>query len=72
LAVLEDCHRGLACMRQLSPEIVYRTCKRLLLVGAGGAETAKPETEAPPRVRRRDRASRRSDPLAAALHAAGD
>jgi ADP-heptose:LPS heptosyltransferase len=27
----EDCRRGLACLRQLAPGIVYAACKRLLL-----------------------------------------
>lgn len=27
----EDCRRGLACLRQLAPEAVYRACEKLLL-----------------------------------------
>jgi ADP-heptose:LPS heptosyltransferase len=71
LAVLEDCHRGLACMRQLSPEIVYRACKRLLLLNTGaGPAPAETETRSP--ARRSDRMGRRPNPVGAVLHAAGD
>src|SRR5207248_719649 len=37
LVAVEDCHRGLACMRQLSPDFVYQACKRLLLLGGEAA-----------------------------------
>src|SRR4029077_17934778 len=33
----EDCRRGLACLRELSPETVYGACKRLLLLTAPAA-----------------------------------
>jgi ADP-heptose:LPS heptosyltransferase len=42
----EDCRRGLACLRQLSPEIVYDTCRRLLLLNAP-AVPAKPLARQP-------------------------
>ena len=34
---VEDCRRGLACLRQLAPETVYAACKRLLLVADRGS-----------------------------------
>ena len=70
LSVLEDCHRGLACMRQLSPEIVYRACKRLLLLGAAGVASGsrkKPE----PSARRKTRPAIKSDSLPTALQTIG-
>lgn len=69
LSVPEDCHRGLACMRQLSPELVYRACKRLLLLEVG----AHVETAGTPRpaARRRDRTAARSVRAGAILQTAG-
>jgi ADP-heptose:LPS heptosyltransferase len=69
LAILEDCHRGLACMRQLSPEIVYRACKRLLLLGAEAAPSGRAAKADPP-ARRKARTALRSDRIAPALHPA--
>src|SRR4029077_16467882 len=43
----EDCRRGLACLRQLSPEIVYDACRRLLLLNAPAEPTG--QTEVVPR-----------------------
>jgi ADP-heptose:LPS heptosyltransferase len=72
----EDCRRGLACLRQLSPETVYDACRRLLLLSAPAAASADP-AEIPsgvstrsPRTgaRRAVRAARQS--AAAALSAA--
>jgi ADP-heptose:LPS heptosyltransferase/GT2 family glycosyltransferase len=50
LSQIEDCRRGLACLRQLEPDRVYDACKRLLLTsppaqaarrpGGGGAALA--------------------------------
>ncbi len=45
LAKVEDCRRGLACLRQLEPGPVYEACKRLLLLAAplrrsGGSDGA--------------------------------
>jgi ADP-heptose:LPS heptosyltransferase len=50
LSQVEDCRRGLACLRQLEPDRVYDACKRLLLTsppapaarrpGGGGAALA--------------------------------
>ena len=34
LSKIADCHRGLACLRQLEPGRVYEACKRLLLLAA--------------------------------------
>lgn len=68
LSLLEDCHRGLACMRQLSPEIVYRACRRLLLLGEGPEVVERAMAE-PPIRRRSGRAVSRSDRIAAALQA---
>ena len=34
LSKVEDCHRGLACLRELEPGRVYEACKRLLLLAA--------------------------------------
>src|SRR5205085_11657922 len=66
----EDCRRGLACLRQLSPETVYNVCRRLLLFTATAtpAHPAKPGAGQPARPARRPaRAARQS---AAALIAA--
>ena len=63
----EDCRRGLACLRQLSPETVYDACQRLLLLSAP-AVPAKTVALQPSRpVKRAVRAARQS---AAALVAA--
>ncbi len=66
-----DCRRGLACLRELSPETVYRACERLLLLSkpATTAVPAKAATRQPARPpRRAGRAARQS---AAALAVAG-
>jgi len=34
LSRVEDCRRGLVCLRQLGPDKVYEACKRLLLLAA--------------------------------------
>jgi O-antigen biosynthesis protein len=67
----EDCRRGLACLRQLSPEIVYDACRRLLLLNAPAVPTGP--TKAVPRqpsgpAKRAVRAARQS--AAASLAAA--
>lgn len=71
LSVLEDCHRGLACMRQLAPEMVYRACKRLLMlnVGAGPEQPVKP---ARPTARRRGRGAAHVKRADTALQVAGE
>jgi ADP-heptose:LPS heptosyltransferase len=33
---LEDCHRGLACLRHILPGDVYRACRKMLALSAGG------------------------------------
>jgi ADP-heptose:LPS heptosyltransferase len=48
----EDCRRGLACLRQLSPETVYDACQRLLLLSAPAAASADP-AEPPTRASNR-------------------
>jgi ADP-heptose:LPS heptosyltransferase len=66
-----DCRRGLACLRELSPETVYRACERLLLLSkpATTAVPAKAAARQPARPpRRAGRAARQS---AAALAVAG-
>jgi len=63
----EDCRRGLACLRQLSPETVYDACRRLLLLSAP-AQPAK--TVAPRAVRPARRAVRMARQSAADLAAA--
>jgi ADP-heptose:LPS heptosyltransferase len=67
----EDCRRGLACLRELSPETVYDACERLLLLSApqAPARAKKAAARQPARpARRRVRAARQS---AAALALAG-
>jgi ADP-heptose:LPS heptosyltransferase len=67
----EDCRRGLACLRELSPETVYDACERLLLLSArqAPARAKKAAARQPARpTRRRVRAARQS---AAALAPAG-
>jgi ADP-heptose:LPS heptosyltransferase len=34
LAMAKDCPRGLACLRELTPETVYDACRRMLLLAA--------------------------------------
>jgi ferric-dicitrate binding protein FerR (iron transport regulator) len=66
-----DCRRGLACLRELSPETVYQACERLLLLSkpANPAVPAKAAAREPARpARRAGRAARQS---AAALAVAG-
>jgi ADP-heptose:LPS heptosyltransferase len=49
LAAAADCPRGLACLRQLTPETVYDACKRLLLAApavAQARDAARPATRA--------------------------
>src|SRR5256885_12299508 len=56
----EDCRRGLACLRQLSPETVYDACRRLLLLSAP-AVPAKTVARQPSRpLKRAVRAARQS------------
>ena len=66
----QDCRRGLACLRELSPETVYQACERLLLFSmpaAAAAPKAARRVLARP-ARRAGRAARQS---AAGLAAAG-
>jgi hypothetical protein len=63
----EDCRRGLACLRELSPETVYDACRRLLLLTAPAAAVHPTEAVARRPARRAVRAARQS---AAALVAA--
>lgn len=66
----QDCRRGLACLRELSPEVVYQACERLLLLSqpATSAKAQTPPSPTAPRPPRRGpRATRQS---AAALAAA--
>ena len=58
-----DCRRGLACLRELSPETVYTACERLLLLSdpAVASATTKPAREPARRpARRAGRAARQS------------
>jgi O-antigen biosynthesis protein len=48
LAAAADCPRGLACLRQLTPETVYDACKRLLLAAAPAAARAPSDDTGPP------------------------
>jgi ADP-heptose:LPS heptosyltransferase len=66
----EDCRRGLACLRELSPETVYDACKRLLLLTAPAATVRSAETAAPRPARPARRAVRAARQSAAALAAA--
>jgi ADP-heptose:LPS heptosyltransferase/GT2 family glycosyltransferase len=53
LSEVEDCRRGLACLRQLAPAQVYAACKRLLLLAGPKGATARAEPAKPRRPRRR-------------------
>ena len=53
LANPADCRRGLACLRQLSPEVVYNTCRRLLLLSAPAPAATKGATVKPSRPEKR-------------------
>ena len=63
---LEDCRRGLACLRQLSPAKVYQACKRLLLLSDQAPEKTAPSKGATSRTgrpaRRHSRPSPRNSP----------
>jgi hypothetical protein len=47
LALAKDCRRGLACLRELTPETVYDACKRMLLLAAPLAPSAAREEGRP-------------------------
>jgi hypothetical protein len=66
----EDCRRGLACLRELSPETVYDACKRLLLLTAPAATVRSAEAAAPRPARAPRRSVRAARQSAAALAAA--
>jgi hypothetical protein len=57
-----DCRRGLACLRELSPETVYSACERLLLLSASAAPNAtmKPARQHARPAKRALRAARQS------------
>jgi hypothetical protein len=59
LSKVEDCHRGLACLRQLEPGRVYDACKRLLLLAAAAQPTLPPAPRKPYRAGRPARAGER-------------
>ncbi|MBV9967155.1 MAG: hypothetical protein JO008_15825, partial [Alphaproteobacteria bacterium] len=48
-----DCRRGLACLRQLSPEVVYSACRRVLLLSAQAAASTKEAAVKPSRPEKR-------------------
>jgi ADP-heptose:LPS heptosyltransferase len=58
LSRVEDCRRGLVCLRQLGPDKVYEACKRLLLLAApapaaiAASEPAARRSARPQRKRR--------------------
>ena len=66
----QDCRRGLACLRELSPETVFQACERLLLLAepAAPAQAKAPASSGSARPARR--ASRVARQSAAALAAA--
>jgi hypothetical protein len=66
----EDCRRGLACLRELSPETVYDACRRLLLLAAPAATVHPAEAGARRRARPARRTVRAARQSAAALVAA--
>jgi ADP-heptose:LPS heptosyltransferase/GT2 family glycosyltransferase len=45
---LEDCSRGLACMRELEPQSVHRTCEMMLAMPVPAAHRTKSAPGAPP------------------------
>jgi O-antigen biosynthesis protein len=67
----QDCRRGLACLRELSPATVYQACERLLLLSRPGAAAAAPEAAVREPARPARRAGRAARQSAAALAAAG-
>ena len=67
LTSLGDCRRGLACLRELSPETVYTACERLLLLSEPSATKRAPAAARRP-TRGAGRAARQS---AAALAPVG-
>jgi O-antigen biosynthesis protein len=42
LSKIEDCHRAIACLRQLEPGRVYDACERLLLLAAPAQSAQRP------------------------------
>ena len=68
LSRVEDCRRGLVCLRQLGPDKVYEACKRLLLLAASAPAPAAiaPTEGATPRSVRTPRKRRLTAPSTAA------
>ena len=66
----EDCRRGLACLRELSPETVYDACQRLLLLTVPAATVRSAEAAAPRPARAPRRKVQAARQSAAALAAA--
>jgi ADP-heptose:LPS heptosyltransferase/GT2 family glycosyltransferase len=48
LAMAKDCRRGLACLRELTPDAVYDACKRMLLLATPAAARAASDDGSPP------------------------
>jgi ADP-heptose:LPS heptosyltransferase len=71
LSRVEDCRRGLACLRQLGPDKVYEACKRLLLLSAPRSSSPVPDNIAGSRAARpaRSGSRRAAQPLAASAEA---
>ena len=67
----EDCRRGLACLRELSPETVYDACRRLLLLTAPAAAVHPTEAVARRPARRAVRAARQSSDIRSGMVRAG-
>ncbi len=52
LSEVEDCHRGVACLRELEPARVYEACKRLLLLTGPAQPAHRPASSAAHRAGR--------------------
>src|SRR5205807_3034900 len=48
LAAAKDCPRGLACLRELTPDAVYDACKRMLLLATPAAASPATDDARPP------------------------
>ncbi|HLY45270.1 MAG TPA: glycosyltransferase family 9 protein [Stellaceae bacterium] len=75
LSKIEDCRRGLVCLRALGPAQVYDACSRLLLLAGPAPSPTLPDTRAAspdaPRPPRRRARTRKTNAAAAAPPAGG-
>jgi hypothetical protein len=69
LSRIEDCRRGLVCLRQLGPDKVYEACQRLLLLSTPAPAATAPNDGAKREADRPTRNRRTARSAATAAHA---